>query len=123
MATITTKLTVTGSAADYGAALALSATDSLSVTSPSKGVSRFDLAVGATSQLIASGTAGTSFLYIKNNNTTGSGSIQLRNDAAADFGTLENGEWAWIPLDRNTGFEVFGVGAICEVEYAFWTRT
>ena len=103
MGTLTTKLTVTGSAADYGSALSLAASDSLSVSAPSKGISRVDVAAGGTETLIASGTAGTTFLYVKNNNTTGSGSVQLRNDAGNDFGTLENGEWGWIPLDRNSG--------------------
>lgn len=123
MATITTKLTVTGSAADYGAALALSVSDNLQVTAPSKGISRFDLAVGVNSVILDAGDAGTTFLYVKNNNTTGSGSIQIETAGGTDYGTIENGEWAWIPIDTAVGCRLTGAGATVEVEYAFWSRT
>ena len=124
MGTLTTKLTVSGSAADYGSALNLSVSDSLSVDSPSRGLSRIDVAAAGTEVLFAdSGANGTTFLYVKNNNTSGSGYVELQIDNGnATFGTLENGEWAWIPVDSNEGVQVLGAGATVEVEYAYWTR-
>jgi hypothetical protein len=124
MGTLTTKLTVSGSAADYGSALNLSVSDSLSVDSPSRGLSRIDVAAAATEVLFAdSGANGTTFLYVKNNNTSGSGYVELQIDNGnATFGTLENGEWAWIPVDSNEGVQVLGAGATVEVEFAYWTR-
>ena len=124
MGTLTTKLTVSGSAADYGSALNLSVSDSLSVDSPSRGLSRIDVEAAAVEPLFAdSGANGTTFLYVKNNNTSGSGYVELQIDNGnATFGTLENGEWAWIPVDSNEGVQVLGAGATVEVEYAYWTR-
>ena len=68
MGTLTTKLTVTGSSADYGAAVALSQTNTLDVSSPNKGISRLDLAAADVEVLFGdSGVNGTVFCYIKNN--------------------------------------------------------
>ena len=101
MGTLTTKLTVTGSAADYGSTLSLSASNTLAVSSPSKGVSRVDVAAAATEVLLSdSGADGTVFFYVKNNNTTGTGSIDIQTDNGNNtYGTLNNGEFAWIPID------------------------
>ncbi len=125
MATITPKLTITGTAADWGAALNVSVSKTTTCESPSKGVSRVDVAAAGTEVLFAdSGADGTTFCYIKNNNTTGTGSIDLQTDNGNNtFGTLNNGEFAWIPIDSNEGIQVLGVGATVEVEYAYWTRT
>jgi len=124
MGTLTTKLTVTGSSADYGSALTLSVSDTLTVEAPTQGISRVDVAAAGTEVLFAdSGANGTTFCYIKNNNTTGSGYIDLQIDNGnATLGTLENGEWAWIPVDSNEGIQVLGAVATVEVEYAYWTR-
>ena len=102
MGILTTKLTVSGTAADYGAAINLSVSDSLSVEAPSKGVSRVDVAAAATEVLKAdAGADGTVFCYVKNNNSTGTASIDLQTDNGNNtFGTLQNGEFAWIPIDR-----------------------
>ena len=125
MGTLTAKLTVTGSAADYGAAVSLSQSNTLDVTSPSKGISRLDVASGGTEVLKAdAGSNSTVFCYVKNNNSTGTGSIDLQTDNGNNtFGTLNNGEFAWIPVDNNEGIQVLGVDASVEVEYAFWSRT
>ena len=123
MGTRTTKLTVSGTAADYGAAINLSVSDSLSVEAPSKGVSRIDASAGVAVPLLAAGSAGTTFFYIKNNNTTGTASLQIEVAGGTDYGTLENGEWAWIPVDTQAGVSVVAAGATVEVEYAFWSRT
>ena len=125
MATLTAKLTVTGSAADYGAAFSLSQSNTLDVTSPSKGVSRLDVSAADTAVLKSdSGADGTVFCYVKNNNSSGTASIDLQTDNGNNtFGTLNNGEFAWIPIDSNEGIQVLGVDASVEVEYAFWSRT
>ena len=122
--TITPKLTVTGSSADWGNAISLSVTDTLTCEAPSKGIGRVDVTTsGSPVVLLAAGSAGTTFLYVKNNNTTGTGYIDIETDGSAVFGTLHNGEFAWIPLDTAVGVEVNAVNATVEVEYAYWTRT
>jgi hypothetical protein len=125
MGTLTTKLTVSGTAADYGAALNLSVSDTLTVEAPNKSISRLDLAADATEVLFAdAGADGTVFCYVKNNNTSGSGYLDLQTDNGNNtFGTLENGEWAWIPVDKNEGLQVLAKSATVEVEYAYWSRT
>ena len=77
MATLTPKLTLTGTAADFGAALALSVTGTLTVGAPSKGITREDVAAGATLDIYVNTSAGTVYLYAKNNNTTGSGYVDI----------------------------------------------
>ena len=124
MATLTTKLTLTGSATDFGAALSLSEQNGLTVTEPMEGIGQFDLAAGANKVISAAGSAGTVFCYVKNNNTSGSGTIQLARDTGSyEFGTLGNEEFAWIPIDNQVGIRIVGVTASVEVEYAFFTKS
>jgi len=123
MATITPKLTVTGTAADWGAAVAISVSDSLTCEAPAKGLSKVDVTTVTPIQLVAAGSAGTTFVYIKNNNTTGTGYVDIETDGSAVYGTLMNGEFAWIPIDTAVGVEVTAVNATVEVEYAYWSRT
>ena len=123
MATITPKLTVTGTAADWGAAVAISASNSLICEAPAKGLSKLDVPVG-TKDILVNGSAGTAFVYIKNNNTSGTGYVDLKTDEGnVVFGTLMNGEFAWIPIDSDQGIECTAVNATVEVEYAYWSRT
>tara|TARA_X000001388_G_scaffold76785_2_gene75134 strand:- start:630 stop:1010 length:381 start_codon:yes stop_codon:yes gene_type:complete len=125
MATITPKLTVTGTAADWGASINLSVSGSLTTGSPSKGISKADVASGDTFIVMEDAAAdGTTFVYIKNNNTSGSGYVELQSDDGNEtFGTLNNGEFAWIPIDSNQGMQVLGAVSSVEIEYGYWTRT
>ena len=123
MGKITPKLSVSGTASDWGAAVAISVSDELTCEAPASGVSKIDLTAAGTFTPIAAGSAGTTFLYVKNNNTSGSGSVQLEIAGGTDFGTLENGEFAWIPIDTAAGCRFTGVTSTVEVEYAFFSRT
>ncbi len=100
-----------------------SATDSLSVTAPALGLTLVNVANSATQVIYAdSGSAGTAFVYIKNTNTSNSYSIDLKTDGASTYGTLDNGEFAFIPIDTNEGLEVTAAGGTVAVEYAYWTK-
>jgi hypothetical protein len=100
-----------------------SATDSLSVTAPAQGLTLVNVANSATQVIYAdSGSAGTAFVYIKNTNTSNSYSIDLKTDGASTYGTLDNGEFAFIPIDTNEGLEVTAAGGTVAVEYAYWTK-
>lgn len=100
-----------------------SATDTLNVTAPAQGLTLVNVANSATQVIYAdSGSAGTAFVYIKNTNTSNSYSIDLKTDGASTYGTLDNGEFAFIPIDTNEGLEVTAAGGTVAVEYAYWTK-
>ena len=101
-----------------------SVTDELTTASPSQSLTKVDVASGAVQVIFAdSGSAGTVFVYIKNTNTSNSYSIDIQSDDAnAAYATLNNGEFAWIPVDTNVGMQVYGIGGTVTVEYAYWTR-
>tara|TARA_R100000808_G_C2138743_1_gene146730 strand:+ start:347 stop:718 length:372 start_codon:yes stop_codon:yes gene_type:complete len=99
-------------------------TDSLSVTTPSSSLTTVSVADTATAVLYAdSGSNGTAFVYIKNTNTSNSYSVDIQTDNGnTTYGTLDNGEFAFIPIDTNEGVQVLGVGGTVVVEYAYWTK-
>ena len=103
--------------------LNFSVSDSLSVTAPAQGLSLVNVANSATEVIYADATtAGTAFVYIRNANTANSYSIDLKTDAGTTYGTLDNGEFAFIPIDTNEGLEVTASGGTVAVEYAYWTK-
>ena len=102
--------------------LNFSVSDSLSVTAPAQGLSIVNVANSATEVIYANGSAGTAFVYIRNTNTSNSYSIDLKADGAATYGTLDNGEFAFIPIDTDEGLEVTASGGTVAIEYAYWTK-
>lgn len=122
MATLTSTLTLSSSDVSSDT-LSLSVTATLTTTEPSIGPSRVSVADAATQVLYAdSGAAGAVFMFIKNTNSSGSASLELKTDAGNTFGSLENGEFCFIPVDANEGVEVTAAGAAVVVEYAYFTR-
>jgi hypothetical protein len=101
-----------------------SVTDSLSVTTPSSSLTTVSVASTSTAAIYAdAGANGTAFVYIKNTNTSNSYSVDLRTINGTNvFGTLDNGEFAFIPIDTNEGLQVLGVGGTVVIEYAYWTK-
>ena len=100
-----------------------SVNDELTTTAPAQSLSLVSVASGNTAQLYAdSGSAGTAFVFVKNTNTSNAYSIDLKTDAGTTFGTLDNGEFAFIPIDTNEGLEVTAAGGTVVVEYAYWTK-
>ena len=100
-----------------------SVTDELTTTAPAQSLSLVSVASSATAVLYAdSGSAGTAFVFVKNTNTSNAYSIDLKTDGGTTFGTLDNGEFAFIPIDTNEGLEVTAAGGTVIVEYAYWTK-
>tara|TARA_R100000655_G_scaffold41369_5_gene77225 strand:+ start:209 stop:580 length:372 start_codon:yes stop_codon:yes gene_type:complete len=104
--------------------LNFSVTDNLTVTTPAAGLSLVSVASTATASIYAdAGTNGTAFVYIKNTNTANAYSVDLRTiNGTHVYGTLHNGEFAFIPVDTNEGLQVLGVDGTVVVEYAYWTK-
>lgn len=100
-----------------------SVNDELTTTAPAQSLSLVSVANSATAVLYAdSGSDGTAFVFVKNTNTSNAYSIDLKTDAGTTFGTLDNGEFAFIPIDTNEGLEVTAAGGTVVVEYAYWTK-
>tara|TARA_R110002020_G_scaffold445691_1_gene657632 strand:+ start:240 stop:611 length:372 start_codon:yes stop_codon:yes gene_type:complete len=105
--------------------LNFSVTDNLTVTTPAAGLSLVSVASTATASIYAdAGSNGTAFVYIKNTNTANAYSVDLRTINGTNvYGTLHNGEFAFIPVDTNEGLQVLGVDGTVVVEYAYWTKS
>jgi hypothetical protein len=101
-----------------------SVTDSLTTTTPSQSLTTVSVADTATASIYAdSGSNGTAFVFIKNTNTANAYSVDLRTINGTNvYGTLHNGEFAFIPIDTNEGLQVLGVDGTVIVEYAYWTK-
>ena len=102
-----------------------SVSDSIATTAPASGLTLVNVANAATATIYAdAGSNGTAFVYIKNTNAANSYSVDLRTVNGTNvFGTLDNGEFAFIPIDTNEGLQVLGVGGTVAVEYAYWTKS
>jgi len=117
MATLTSKITLTGTAADFGQALALSLSKDLTVEKPWTGVSKINVlndddadGTGA-ANIIVDDVDARRFVYIKHNGVDSAGATvttdlivkNFEGEAAAD-GTqimvLKTGEWAFFPYDN-----------------------
>ena len=101
-----------------------SVSDELTTTAPAQSLSLVSVASSGTAELVAdSGANGTVFVFVKNTNTSGAFSVDLRTVNGTNvFGTLDNQEFAFIPVDANEGLQVLGVGGTVIVEYAYWTK-
>jgi hypothetical protein len=123
MAELIPKLTLTGTAAHFGAALSLAVEDSLTVGAPTIGLSKKVIGGGTSFNVYTdSGTDGSAYVYIKNANTSDAFTAELKNDADNAFGTLHNGEFAFYPIDINQGLTVTASGGDVTLEYAYWTK-
>jgi|TARA_R100000152_G_scaffold17405_2_gene8966 hypothetical protein len=95
----------------------------ITTAAPAQMLKLVSVANSATEVLYAdSGSAGTAFVYIKNANTSNSYSVDIKTDGASTYGTLDNGEFAFIPIDTNEGVEVTAAGGTVSVEFAFFTK-
>ena len=127
MATLTPTLTLASSDATSDA-LALSVTDSLTVTNPSIGISKVATAVaGGSDVTIVASSASNKYVYIKHTGYQADGSTSSSNEVVVDFGTTDSirlnaGEFAWFPAKANTAITVISNHTSTNlVEYAYWT--
>ena len=120
MATLTPTLTFTSSDTANDA-LALTVTDSLTVTTPSENASRISIATGSAQALIASNSS-FQYIYVKNEsgaNATDYIQVLLGGDAKI---RLDVGEFCYMPLYSGQAVTAEAHGGACIVEYAYWTK-
>ena len=129
MATLTPTLTLasTDSSSD---AMSFSVTDSLSVTPPSKGISRINATnAGADSIIVPAGTA-VAYLYVKHTGTTDGSTattqlVDIEDTDNVAFARLSAGEFMFLPYSKaggSKGVQLQTTAGTVQVEYAFFTK-
>ena len=123
MATLNPKLTLTGTAADFGAALSLSVADELTnVTEPVIGISQTSIATGSAQALIASNSK-QSYTYIRVvSGANSSDFVQVKIDGDAIL-KMRIGEFAFLPLYASLAITAEAYGGTCVVETAQYSAT
>ena len=119
MATLTPTLTLTSSDATSDS-LALSVTDSLTVTAPSVGISRLTITTADNQELVDEGTRGIFYFYAKNTDATNF--VILQTTASVQYARLSPGEFCFFPVNDSNGLEARADTASCVLEYAYWTK-
>ena len=114
---LTAQLSLIGTAANFGDALALVAKEDLDVTKDVVGVSKIQLSTG---DLTLADTAyGKSFVYLKNTETSGSNNIQVKFGSTANL-LLAFGEFAFFPWDGGNAIVVASTAGTPFLEYAIF---
>jgi len=119
MATLTPTLTLTSSDATSDS-LALSVTDSLTVTAPSVGISRLTITTADNQELVDEATSGVFYFYAKNMDTTNF--VILQTTGSVQYARLSPGEFCFFPVNDSNGLEARADTASCVLEYAYWKK-
>ena len=118
MATLTPTLTLVSTDATSDA-LSITVTDSLTVTTPTVGLSRATITTADNQEIVDNDLNGQIYVYIKN--LDGTNYVKLQNTASQEWGQLKAGEFAFFPLIHGAGLEVRADTASCNIEYTYWT--
>ena len=119
MATLTPTLTLTSSDLTSDA-LALTVTDSLTVTHPFTGPSKITITTADNQELVDDAVSGIRYFYAKNTDTTNF--VVLQTTASVQYARLSPGEFAFFPINDGAGLEARADTASCVLEYACWTK-
>ena len=123
MATLTPKLTLSSTDVDPNNALDLIVDDTLTTTDPSSMPSRILVDEVNPTEILAASVSSVNFVYIKNIGSNNSRQIKVRTAGGTQFGTLEVGEWMYLPVTASTGIEVLSTTDDEIVEYAYFTKS
>ena len=128
MATLTPTLTLTSTDATTDQ-LSFSVTDSLSVTSPTVGLSKVTVTTAGASTIIVPNLDATRYFYLKHTGVDSSGStvttdIKVEEGDENWFSRLGPGEFLWVPLNRDGAqiIQLETTGGTIVAEYAYWTK-
>tara|TARA_R100001594_G_scaffold100361_1_gene135018 strand:+ start:1042 stop:1437 length:396 start_codon:yes stop_codon:yes gene_type:complete len=130
MATLTPRLTLSGSAADLGAALSLSVDDSLTIDEPFVGMSRITTTTTGADSIILPNVNIPRYVYIKHTglNSAGSSSgadkVKVETADGTAIMELKSGEFAFFPYYAQGSclLQLEASANTCQVEYAYFTR-
>jgi len=128
MATLTPTLTLTSTDATTDQ-LSFSVTDSLSVTSPTVGLSKVTVTTTGANTIIVPNVDATRYFYLKHTGVDSSGSavttdIKVEEGDENWFSRLAPGEFLWVPLNADGGhlIQLETTGGTIVAEYAYWTK-
>ena len=128
MATLTPTLTLTSTDATTDQ-LAFSVTDSLSVTSPTVGLSKVTVTTAGASTIIVPNLDATRYFYLKHTGVDSNGAavttdIKVEEGDDNWFSRLAPGEFLWVPLNADGGhlIQLETTGGTIVAEYAYWTK-
>jgi hypothetical protein len=128
MATLTPTLTLASTDATTDQ-LAFSVTDSLSVTSPTVGLSKVTVTTTGANTIIVPNVDATRYFYLKHTGVDSSGStvttdIKVEEGDENWFSRLAPGEFLWVPLNADGGhlIQLETTGGTIVAEYAYWTK-
>ena len=130
MAKLTPKLTLTGSAADFGAALSLSVSTDLTIDEPFVGMSRITATTTGGNSIIAPSVDSPKYVYIKHTGLKADGSAnntdKVRVETADGTAILElkKDEFAFFPYYSGSAckLQLEASANTVQVEYAYFTR-
>ena len=103
MATLTPTLTLTSTDATSDS-LALSVTDSLTVTDPSVGISRLTITTADNQEIVDEATSGVFYFYAKNTDSTNF--VILQTTASVQYARLSPGEFCFFPVNDGNGLNL-----------------
>ena len=128
MATLTPTLTLAGTAADFGAALSLSVTDSLTVGNPTVGISKIVApATGGSEVEIKPTGSANQYTYVKHTGYQADGTTATTNQLSVLFGATDTirlaaEEFAFFPCKSDVTVSVESTSShAIQVEYAYFT--
>jgi hypothetical protein len=130
MATLTPKLTLTGTATDFGNALNLAVTTSLTVDEPFVGISRITATTTGNASIIVPSVDIPRYVYIKHTGLNAAGSssgtdkVHVETSDSSTILELKSGEFAFFPYyGEGAGLLQLETSAnTVQVEYAYFTR-
>ena len=114
---LTAQLSLVGTAANFGDALALTTSEALDVTKDVVGISKIQLTTGDLT--LAATTYGKSFVYLKNTEASGSNNIQIKFGSTANL-LLEPTEFAFFPWDGGNAIVAASTAGTPFLEYAIF---
>ena len=129
MATLTPTLTLASTNGSTNETLSLSATDRLTITAPSAGLSTIAVTTTGANNIIQAALDGqTRYVYIKHTGKDSGGStvtttlnVELTGDVI--FGKLAAGEWCFLPVGGHSlGVQLQASSGTIVAEYAYFTE-
>ena len=130
MATLTPKLTLTGTASDFGNAIALEATTGLTIDEPFVGFSRITATTTGNASIILPSVDAPRYVYIRHTGLNAAGSssgtdkVHVETADTATIMELKINEFAFFPYyGEGAGLLQLETSAnTVQVEYAYFTR-